>query len=548
MDFNPTLISKRGAEMRARGIWKDKTIDDYFLRALSESPDKVAIVAYRQDRAVERRITYRQLDQLATRIGASLTALGVGYQDVVSFQLPNWWEFIALSLACVRIGATANPLMPILRERELGFMLGMTESKVFIVPQRFRGHDFANMARGLLPALPHLEHVIVVDGDGADSFENMLLADRPADGKTPAAVRPLAPDDVLMVMFTSGTTGEPKGVMHTSNTVLTTLDLCTERMALTPADIMLGATPLAHLTGYVILATLPLMLGSTTVLQDIWDGRRALDIMDKEKVSFTAGATPFLTDLCNEVASGAPRPASFRLFMCAGAPIPPALVERALSDMQLVVCSAWGMTEVVAASVTEPGRSAEKSAGTDGLALPHVELKIVGDDDVELAAGVTGRLLVKTPALFGGYLKHPELNGVSDDGWFDSGDLAYKDQDHYIRINGRSKDIVIRGGENIPVVMVENIMYEHPAVALVAIVAYPDVRMGERACAFVVTKPGKTFSFADMTAHFDACKLTNQYRPERLEIVDNIPCTATGKIQKFQLREAAKHFADTQAG
>ena len=539
MDFNPVLATKRAAEMTARGIWKNKTIDDYLEHPRNNTPDKVAVVAYRHDQAEARRITYRELDALADRIAASLSALGVRRQDVVSFQLPNWWEFIALSLACVRIGAAANPLMPILRERELKFMLDMAESKVFVVPNSFRGFDFAGMARGLKASLPRLEHVIVVDGDGPDSFDNMLLKEAPASNMTP-----LKPDDVLMLMFTSGTTGEPKGVMHTSNTVLTTLDLATERLELTPGDIMLAATPLGHLTGYAMLAMLPLMLGSTTVLQDIWEVQRALEIIDREKVSFTAASTPFLTDLVNAVVAGAPRPSSFRLFLCAGAPIPSALIERAFCDMKLSVCSAWGMTEVVAAAMTEPSRAAEKSSRTDGLALPNVELMIADDSGASLPLGETGRLLVKTPSMFGGYLKHPELNGIAADGWFDSGDLAYMDTDGYIRINGRSKDIVIRGGENIPVVTVENLLYAHPSVAMVAIVAYPDKRMGERACAFVVTKPGKTFTFDDMTVYFNEVQLTNQYRPERLEIVDNLPATATGKIQKFQLRELAKQFGD----
>jgi cyclohexanecarboxylate-CoA ligase len=202
------------------------------------------------------------------------------------------------------------------------------------------------------------------------------------------------------------------------------------------------------------------------------------------------------------------------------------------------------MTEVVAAAMTEPSRAAEKSSRTDGLALPHVELLIADENGLELPLGETGHLLVKTPSLFGGYLKHPELNMLNRDGWFDSGDLAYMDADGYIRINGRSKDIVIRGGENIPVVMVENILYAHPSVAAVAIVAYPDKRMGERACAFVVTKPDKTFTFEDMTAYFNECKLTNQYRPERLEIVEELPRTATGKILKYHLRDIAKQFGD----
>lgn len=546
MDFNPILLSGRAERMRSLGIWKDKTILDYFDTLVQSAPERIAVAAYRQGEDAPRRISYRELDALANRVAASLSALGVRRHDVVSFQLPNWWEFIALSLACVRIGAAANPLMPILRERELQFMLELAETKVFVVPQSFRGFDFAGMARGLRATLPQLEHVIVVGGDGADSFDNMLLGQGAAASANcaPQAAEALAPDDVLLLMFTSGTTGEPKGVMHTSNTVLTSMHMCMERLALTPDDIILAASPLAHMTGYAMLAMLPLMQGSTTVLQDVWEGRRALEIIAREGVSFTAASTPFLSDLCNEVGAGAVPPPSFRLFMCAGAPIPPALVATASTQLKLTVVSAWGMTEVVAASVAEPLRAAERTSKTDGLALPHVELMIADENGAALPAGQTGHLLVKAPSLFGGYLKRPNLNGVSAEGWFDSGDMAYMEADGYIRINGRSKDIIIRGGENIPVVTVENLLYAHPAVALVAIVAYPDRRMGERACAFVVPKPGQSLTFAQMGAYFDECKLTNQYRPERLEIVESLPRTATGKIQKFQLRELARQFGD----
>ena len=545
MDFNPILAIQRADEMRSRGIWKDKTIEDYVADAVRNTPDKIAVVEYRQGQDQPRRISYRELDQLADRIAASLIGLGVKHQDVVSFQLPNWWEFVALSMACVRIGAAANPLMPILRERELKFMLEMSETRVFVVPKSFRGFDFAGMAHGLTSSLPLLEHVIVVGSDGDDSFNHMLLS-APTEATMAAygQAKALTPDDVFLLMFTSGTTGEPKGVMHTSNTLLTALDLSRERLGLVPTDIMLAGSPLGHLIGFAMLAVLPLMMGSTMVLQDVWDGARAVAMIYQENISFTAASTPFLVDLCNEVAKGAAWPSSFRMFMCAGAPIPPAVVDRATKELQLAVCSAWGMTEVVAASVTEPARAAERTSRTDGLALPHVELKIVDDLNVVLPIGETGRLLVKSPSLFGGYLKRPELNGVDAEGWFDTGDLAYMEADGYIRINGRSKDIVIRGGENIPVVTVENLLYRHPSIALAAIVGYPDARMGERACAFVVTKPGATFTFEDMSAYFNECQLTNQYRPERLEIVTDLPRTATGKIQKFQLRETAKNYGD----
>jgi cyclohexanecarboxylate-CoA ligase len=542
MNFDLVTFESRMADIRSRGLWGDRTIESYFDQVLKATPDKMAVVAYRQDRAEPRRISYRELDALAQRIALSLTALGVRRQDVVSFQLPNWWEFIGLMLACARIGAVANPLMPILREHELKFMLDLAETKVFIVPKSFRGFDYQAMARELKASLPKLAQVVIVDGDDEDSFERVLLKDR--DASELSAIEPLQPDDVLLVMYTSGTVGEPKGVMHTSNTIFAAVRSLIERLGITPEDNVLSASPLSHLTGYAVLATMPLMLGATAVLQDVWEGRRGLEIMTREKVGFSAASTPFLADMCEAVATGTPRAPNFRLFLCAGAPIPPVLIERARSTMGLTVCSCWGMTEVAAASITEPGRAAEKSSISDGCPLPNVELMVADEIGNELPLGETGRLLIKTPWLFGGYLKRPNSTTLDKKGWFDTGDLAYADAEGYIRINGRSKDIIIRGGENIPVVEIENLLYGHPAVALAAIVAYPDARMGERACAFVVPKAGQSFTFEDMARYFDEIKLTKQYRPERLEVVEQLPNTSSGKIQKFRLREIAKQFGD----
>lgn len=545
MEFNPVLLNERSANIRAKGQWHDHTILDHFEKILTATPDKEALVAYRQDKADPQRFTYAELNGIVDTIAVNLMKLGVKRGEVVSFQLPNWWEFIALSLACVRIGAVANCLMPILGENELQFMLQRAESKVLIVPKVFRGRDFESMGRSLKASLPTLENVIVVDGKGSDSFNNMLL--KPAPTEELEGRQPLAPDDILLVMFTSGTTGEPKGVMHSSNTMLKGVQALIDRMKISGDDNVLAATPLGHLTGYAVLAMLPLMLGNTVALQDVWDAKKGLEIIEKEEIGFTAASTPFLVDLCNAVEEGIPCPESFRLFLCAGAPIPSALVNRASEKMGLTVCSAWGMTEVVAACITDPDRAEEKSPVSDGRALEDVEVMIADHEGNPLPEGETGRLLIKTPSLFGGYLKRPDLSKLDDNGWFDSGDMAYADSEGFIRINGRSKDIIIRGGENIPVMEVENILFKHSAVSMAAVVAFPDSRMGERAAAYVVEKPGEKFTFEDMSRHFADNKVTKQFWPERLEIVESLPATPSGKIQKFKLREDAKKFGDAES-
>ncbi|MBS0368526.1 MAG: cyclohexanecarboxylate-CoA ligase [Proteobacteria bacterium] len=536
MKFDPVLLAPRMEPMKAAGLWRDETVDVYLQRALRDCPDKAAVVAYAAERGAPQRFSYRELDARVDRIARGLVRLGVGRQDVVSFQLPNCWEFIALSLACVRIGAVANPLMPIFRQHELNFMLGFGESKVFVVPKLFRGFDYEAMARSLTGS----RQLVVIGGDGPDSFDALLLRD-----DTPPLQGPgLEPDDVLLLMYTSGTTGEPKGVMHTSNTLFSNLHAYIERMELGPDDIVLGASPMAHLTGYGYLAMLPIILNSTTVLQDIWDARRALQIVRNEGVTFSMASTPFVADLCNAVDAGDSTTPAFNKFCCAGAPIPPVLIERAQALLGMRLCSAWGMTENGAVTVTEPARALEMSGISDGRPLPGMELKVVDANGQSLPAGECGSLLVRGASLFGGYLKRPQLNSVSADGWFDTGDVATIDADGYIRITGRTKDVVIRGGENIPVVEIENLLYKHPAIAAVAIVGYPDKRLGERVCAFVSVKPGAHFDFAEMTAYLERQQMARQYFPERLEIVEDLPRTPSGKLQKFKLRNTAKTFGD----
>ena len=541
MNFEPVLLDPRRGAMTAAGWWRDETIAHRFGQALEICPDKIAVVAYREDRETPVYLSYRELDRRTEAVARSLAALGVGHGDVVSYQLPNWWEFIVLALACARTGAVANPVMPIFRQHELKFMLNFGLSKVFVVPKTYRSFNYEAMARGMLPDLPHLSHLIVVDGDGPDSFQTALLRRDAAPLSGPG----LGPDDVMLLMYTSGTTGEPKGVMHSSNTLLSNLYAYAERMELTGNEVVLGASPLAHLTGYGYLATLPILLNATTVLQDIWEPNRALAIARAEKATFSMASATFVADMCAAVENGAATAPGFTKFNCAGAPIPPVLIERAYRLLGLRVSSAWGMTENGAVTVTEPSRALEKSGCSDGRPLPGMEIKVVDADGKSLASGQVGQLRVRGASQFAGYLKRPHLNNTDADGWFDTGDLAFLDDQGYVRISGRSKDVIIRGGENIPVVEVENLLYRHPAIAAVALVGYPDGRYGERVCAFVSVKPGHNFTFADMTAHLQELQVTRQYFPEHLEVVEAMPQTPSGKLQKFKLREMAKAFADS---
>ena len=544
MRLDPNIVAARSRGMREAGLWTDQIVDSHLAQAVETLPTKVAVVGYRADRSEPRKITYWELGDMVDRAAGALRDMGVGRGDVVSIQLPNWWEFVVAALACVRVGAAANPIVAILREREVSYMVGFCEAKVLIVPKVFRGFDHEAMAKNIQGTMPTLRHVIVVDGDGDDNFERVMLDGKRVERYPGVETSALKSDDLLVLMYTSGTTGEPKGVMHTSNTVNSSAIQFAKGLQLGRDDILHAVSPVGHMTGYAIFVLLPVLLNATLVLQDVWNAERGLSIMEAEGVTFSAGATPFLADICDAAIAGPVRPSRLRRFYCSGAPIPPALVQRAIHELKLSISSVWGMTELIAGTMTEMERAVDKAWTTDGRAIKGVEVKVTSDSGEELPRGQIGRLMVRCASMFCGYLKRPELYTVSPEGWFDSGDLARMDDEGYIRITGRTKELLIRGGENVPVIEIENLLAEHPAVANVAIIGFPDARLGERACAFVVPRPGRTIDLEEVKRYLDECKVTKQYWPERVELIQEIPRTASGKVQRFVLKETAKAFSE----
>ena len=546
MKFDAVLLPARRARMVAGGFWHERTINDALDACVAACPEKPALAAVRLDAGETRRFSYRELSAMADRIAVGLARLGVGKNDVVACQLPNWWQFTLTYLACSRIGAVMNPLMHIFRERELGFMLKHGEAKVLIVPKRFRGFDYETMAEGLVPSLPSLRHLVVVDGAGVNSFDALLSGPAWEDESDAPEIlqrgRPSA-DDVTQLIYTSGTTGEPKGVMHSANSVMANILPYAERLGLGAEDVVLMASPMAHQTGFMYGLMMPILLKARVVLQDVWEPQRALALIREEGVTFTMASTPFLTDLAKTVEAMSATVPTLRVFLCAGAPIPGPLVEQARQALGAKIVSAWGMTENGAVTLTLLEDDDERSIHTDGCPLPGVEIKVVDVDGSPLPAGEIGKLMLRSCSNFGGYLHRPQLNATDADDWFDTGDLARIDARGYVRITGRSKDVIIRGGENIPVVEVESLLYRHPDIAMAAIVGYADERLGERACAVVVPKPGRSIDLPGIVEFLKAQKIALQYIPERLVVRDAMPSTPSGKIQKFKLRELLRDGA-----
>ena len=545
MNFDPILPRERIDAMRAAQLWPDRLITDYLDDAAAARPDHVAVTDFNSMTGRATSVSYRQLQRISNRIALGLVALGVEAGDVVSFQLPNWWHAAALYLACTRIGAAINPLMPIFRHRELKFMLRFAESKLLLVPRSFRGFDHPAMIAELRGELPALEHVLVVDGREDDAFEAVLLNQRWEDKLDAEAIfreRRPTPNDISQLVYTSGTTGQPKGVMHTANTIIGNIERIIEQVGLTGDDVIFMASPLAHNTGFYYGMTMPIMLHTKSVLQDIWNPAVAAQRIQDEGATFTMAASAFLSDLTFSAEVERYDMRSLRIFLTAGAPIPRVLVQTAMEKFGMRVVSGWGMSENGLVTTTLSGDAPEKVFETDGAPFPGMELRVVDEGGTPLPPGAEGRLQTRGCANFVGYLKRPEAYDLDPDGWFETGDNARMDADGYIRIAGRSKDILIRGGENVPVVEVEELLYRHPAVQDAAIVAMPDERLGERGCAFVVLREGHELTFPEMVQYLEGCKLAKDYFPERLEVVAEMPRTPSGKIQKFKLRDVAQHL------
>ena len=472
-----------------------------------------------------RQWSFAELEHAATGWAGLLLELGAMPGDPVAYQLPNLLEFVALSLATLKIGAICEPLMPIFRERELEFMLRASGTRVLIVPREFRRHDHAAMAHGLQRTVASLEHVVVLD-----------------ELQPPAAATAHAGPTAEMsaqLLFTSGSTGEPKGVLQTHASLNLAAQIHIRHFGLSAQDVIYIPSPLAHQTGFLYGMWIALTLGAPMVIQTTWDADVGFDAMQATGVSFVQAATPFLADLVRIAAERGETLSTLKTFVATGTAIPRELARNARSALGADVGGAFGTTESCLGAAFVPGEDPDRAWSTDGRALEGIRLRVVDDDGSELAPGEEGNFEVLTETLFEGYLNRPELTAeaLTADGYYRTGDLARIDEQGYLKITGRVKDVINRGGEKVPVAEVEQVLYLHPAVREVAIVAMPDERLGERACAFVVLAPGSELDFDKMQQHLDEQRVAKPYWPERLEIVDELPYTPSGKIQKFVLRD-----------
>jgi cyclohexanecarboxylate-CoA ligase len=547
--FEMLLTDEEIATYTESGHWRNRLLVDYLDDAVAARPGHTCTIDVRGSH------TYAELASDVEDCAHALLESGVQATDVVSIQLPNWYEWLVIYLAANRIGAVANPLIPIYRDREIGFMAATARTSVLFITETFRKFNYADMVDRLRPQLPDLQQTVIVHGDGArdgaTSWEDFLArgrARRQSDPVDLAALRP-DPNSLALIMFTSGTTGRPKGVMHTHNSVLSGALPWPDRLGLGEDSVIHMASTFGHLTGFLYGVSLPIMLGGTGVFQDVWNVEEFVELVERHRINHTSAATPFLHDLIGAKNLSEHEVSSLKHFCCMGAPIPRSYVIEAKEKLpQMSVFGGWGQTECCLVTMGHPSDPDEKIISTDGRALDGMQTRIVGFEGRLAPAGEEGRLQVRGPFLFRGYLGQLDRTREEFDGdWFDTGDLATMDEDGYVRLAGRTKDVIIRGGENIPVTYVENVLYEHPDIEAAAVIGIPHERLQETAAAAVVMREGtQELTMDALKAFFEAKGLAKPYWPESLIIVPELPRTPSGKIQKYLLRKELAEQAQAQ--
>lgn len=537
MDFESFVTAEDARTYLARGYWsKTETIPSLLARNAAEHPDRLAVV----DDA-GRRLTYRELHALSSRVAAALAQRGVGHGDVVGIQLPNRIEASVAACAIEKTGAAVCPLVPMYRERELTYNGNKTGMKAIFVAGTFRDYDHDALALRVSETVPTLRTIITLTDKPQDPrllrFE--VFADSGSDASRFDSPD-LDPDDVCAILFTSGTESDPKGALHTHNTLLSNARSIARLLSMGDQDGVFMASPVGHGTGYGFGIRLAIYLGSTLSLLANWDPRRAAQMLSEYGAAYTHGATPFAQDLLEVPGVKTDYDLRrLRYFVSGGATIPPGMWTRVRDTLGCQLLRLYGQTEAFMTTINRPNDAVDRLEQTDGLAAPGVEIKVLDDDDRPVGPDVPGPAALRGPHRCVGFLKDPERAraAFTADGWMRTGDIVKIDAAGYLTVAGRKKEIINRGGYKYSPREVEDLLQTHPSVMRVAIVKMPDKRLGEKACAFIVARPGTTVDLPGIVEFLKERGLAPFKLPERLEVIDALPTTASGKIQKFVLEE-----------
>ncbi|HHE7971366.1 TPA: medium-chain fatty-acid--CoA ligase [Escherichia coli] len=533
MKVTLTFNEQRRAAYRQQGLWGDASLADYWQQTARAMPDKIAVV---DNHGAS--YTYSALDHAASCLANWMLAKGIESGDRIAFQLPGWCEFTVIYLACLKIGAVSVPLLPSWREAELVWVLNKCQAKMFFAPTLFKQTRPVDLILPLQNQLPQLQQIVGVD-KLAPATSALSLSQIIADNTPLTTAITVHGDELAAVLFTSGTEGLPKGVILTHNNILASERAYCARLNLTWQDVFMMPAPLGHATGFLHGVTAPFLIGARSVLLDIFTPDACLALLEQQRCTCMLGATPFVYDLLNLLEKQPADLSALRFFLCGGTTIPKK-VARECQQRGIKLLSVYGSTESSPHAVVNLDDPLSRFMHTDGYAAAGVEIKVVDDARKTLPPGYEGEEASRGPNVFMGYFDEPELTArtLDEEGWYYSGDLCRMDEAGYIKITGRKKDIIVRGGENISSREVEDILLQHPKIHDACVVAMPDERLGERSCAYVVLKaPHHSLSLEEVVAFFSRKRVAKYKYPEHIVVIEKLPRTASGKIQKFLLRK-----------
>ena len=533
MKVTLTFNEQRRAAYRQQGLWGDASLADYWQQTARAMPDKIAVV---DNHGAS--YTYSALDHAASCLANWMLAKGIESGDRIAFQLPGWCEFTVIYLACLKIGAVSVPLLPSWREAELVWVLNKCQAKMFFAPTLFKQTRPVDLILPLQNQLPQLQQIVGVD-KLAPATSSLSLSQIIADNTPLTTAITTHGDELAAVLFTSGTEGLPKGVMLTHNNILASERAYCARLNLTWQDVFMMPAPLGHATGFLHGVTAPFLIGARSVLLDIFTPDVCLALLEQQRCTCMLGATPFVYDLLNVLEKQPADLSALRFFLCGGTTIPKK-VARECQQRGIKLLSVYGSTESSPHAVVNLDDPLSRFMHTDGYAAAGVEIKVVDDARKTLPPGCEGEEASRGPNVFMGYFDEPELTAraLDEEGWYYSGDLCRMDEAGYIKITGRKKDIIVRGGENISSREVEDILLQHPKIHDACVVVMPDERLGERSCAYVVLKaPYHSLSLEEVVAFFSRKRVAKYKYPEHIVVIEKLPRTASGKIQKFLLRK-----------
>lgn len=542
---------KINAEAKKRyyrlGYWGTETLCDVW----NEQSARFSSRTYVKD-DLGGSLTYGEVNQLASHLASWLKdEAGVRNGDVVTFQMPKWVEFCIVYVACLKVGAVMHPIATNFNVDDLNHAFKLVKPRVYICPTVYKQVDYEAQFEKIDCNITDGIAVLLVDTHNAARSKSRFatLTDVLGSHMPLEEPAPSSSDEVACILSTSGTTGHPKAALLTHNNILFSERAYISVLNMTPDDVCWMPSPLNHATGFFHGLIATMLVGASTVLELRFTAEDAIDLINREGCTWSHGATPFVHDIISHMEKTGERCNSLRFYLCGGAPVPSIMVDRAFA-LGFLLCESYGSTESCPHAYVPLEKCLKWDGAWSGIAYDGIEVRVVDDNRNPVPYGVQGEECSRGPHQFVGYLNDSEstAKALDDDGWFYSGDLCIMDEEGRIRITGRKKEILIRGGENISISEVDEGVSGCPGIGNHATIGMPDERLGERICTFVVPKGDARPTVPDVQKYLRQKNVPKRLWPERIECIDVIPYTKTGKIQRYKLLQELERRMKAEKG